>query len=152
MRVTVRRAAASDVRALAGLRWRWVSGERGRTGTDRDAFAASFAGWAADHAATHLPFLAEVGGEVVAMAWLVVVDRVPTPVRRHRRSGDIQSVYVVPESRGGGIGAALLDAVLAEARTLGLERVTVHSSDRAVPFYQRAGFRQNRRWLRWTPD
>ena len=38
------------------------------------------------------------------------------------------------------LGGRLVDAVLDLARELGLERVTVHSSDRAVPAYRRHGF------------
>ncbi|GAB3171084.1 acetyltransferase (GNAT) family protein [Micromonospora palomenae] len=33
-----------------------------------------------------------------------------------------------------------------------LEHVTVHSSERAVPFYQRVGFQHDQRWLRWQPE
>jgi GNAT superfamily N-acetyltransferase len=76
----------------------------------------------------------------------------PAAARRHRRFGDVQSVYVIPELRNSGAGAALLDAVLTEARRLNLEHVTVHSSDRAVRFYQRAGFQHDECWLRWIPD
>lgn len=51
-----------------------------------------------------------------------------------------------------GVGAALLDAVLAEARNRELEHVTVHSGDRAMPFYLRAGFQPGQNWLQWKPD
>ena len=98
--------------------------------------------------ATHLPFLAEVDGDAAGMAWLMVADRVPASAGQRRRFGDVQSMYVVPELRDRSIGAALLEAVLAEARGLALEHVTVHSSDRAVPLYERAGFRHGRSWLR----
>lgn len=152
MQVTVRKAAEVDAAALGGLRWRRLTEERGYTGTDRADFLALFASWMADHVSTHLPFLAEVDGEVVGMAWLMVGDRVPTPERRLRRSGDVQSVYVVPELRDSGIGAALLESVLVAARSLDLEHVTVHSSGRAVPFYQRVGFQHDQRWLRWQPE
>lgn len=152
MQVTVRQAAEVDAAALGGLRWRRLTEEGGYTGTDRADFLALFASWMADHVSTHLPFLAEVDGEVVGMAWLMVGDRVPTPERRLRRSGDVQSVYVVPELRDSGIGAALLESVLVAARSLDLEHVTVHSSGRAVPFYQRVGFQHDQRWLRWQPE
>ncbi|WBB69529.1 GNAT family N-acetyltransferase [Micromonospora sp. WMMD812] len=152
MRVAVREAAAVDAAALAGLRWRRLTEEGGYRGTDRAAFVELFSTWVADHRPTHLPFLAEVDGEAVGMAWLMVAERVPTPVRRGRLCGDVQSVYVVPELRDGGIGARLLEAVLAEARRRELEHVTVHSSERAVAFYQRVGFRHDERWLRWAPD
>jgi GNAT superfamily N-acetyltransferase len=152
MPVTVREGTAADAAALAELRWRWAVEERDYAGTERAAFVELFSAWAIEHLSTHLAFLAEVGDRAVGMAWLMVADRVPSPARRDRRFGDVQSVYVVPELRDSGVGAVLLNAVLAGARSLDLEHVTVHSSDRAVPFYQRVGFRHGRRWLRWKPE
>ncbi|WP_051724178.1 GNAT family N-acetyltransferase [Micromonospora chokoriensis] len=152
MRVDVRAATAADAAALAGLRWRRLTEERGYTGTDHADFVEAFVGWVTEHLPTHLPFLAEVDGDVVGMAWLMVADRVPTPVHRSRQSGDVQAVYVVPERRGNGIGAALLEEVLAEARRRDLEHVTVHSSRRAVPLYQRVGFQHDPTWLRWQSE
>ncbi|PWV54694.1 GNAT family N-acetyltransferase [Nocardiopsis sp. L17-MgMaSL7] len=52
----------------------------------------------------------------------------------------MQCVHVRPESRDLGLGGQLIQAVLGLARELGLERVSVHSSDRAVPAYARHGF------------
>jgi ribosomal protein S18 acetylase RimI-like enzyme len=150
MQVTVRNAIAADATALARLRW--SAEERDDAGTDRAAFLELFSAWVIEHLSTHLPFVATVDNDVVAMAWLMVADRVPSPGRRHRRTGDLQSVYVVPELRDSGIGAALLDAVVAEAHRLELEHLTVHSSERAVSFYQRAGFRDDQRWLQWTSE
>jgi len=46
-------------------------------------------------------------------------------------------------------GAALVAAVLEEARRRGVEHVTVHSSTRAVALYERAGFRHERKCLYW---
>jgi len=63
----------------------------------------------------------------------------------------VQSVYVVPELRNRGLGGALIARVLTEARDRRLERVTVHSADRAVPLYLRSGFADGRNWLEWTP-
>ncbi|MEV4537126.1 GNAT family N-acetyltransferase [Asanoa sp. NPDC049518] len=147
----VRRGTATDAAALAGLRWRLVTEEGDYRGTDRDDYLAHMADWLASHRESHLPFLAEDDDRAVGMAWLMVAERVPTPRGRSRWSGDIQAVYVVPELRDGGVGGLLMAAVLAEARTLGLEHVTVHSSDRAVPFYQRVGFAHDRTLLYWTP-
>lgn len=152
MQVTVRRASVGDAAALAGLRWRELTEFGGQSELDSGAFVDAFCSWVGDHVGTHLPFLVEVDGDVAGMAWLMVAQRVPSPERQHRRCGDVQSVYVVPELRDRGIGAALLEAVLAEARRLELEHVTVHSSDLAVPLYQRVGFQHDRCWLRWIPE
>lgn len=152
MQAFVRKATLDDAAALAGLRWRATSQDSGHSGTDRDAFVDSFAAWVGDHLTTHLPFIAEVNGDLAGMAWLMVAERVPGPGQPGRRCGDVQSVYVTPELRGDGIGAALMDAVLAEAGKLALEHVTVHSNDRATPLYLRAGFQHDQRWLRWEPE
>ncbi|MFH8411234.1 GNAT family N-acetyltransferase [Streptomyces sp. NPDC018019] len=45
------------------------------------------------------------------------------------------------------MGGRLIDAVLELAHRHGLERVTVHSSDRAVPAYSRHGFDASPRLL-----
>lgn len=151
MQVAVRKAMAADAAALAELRWRWHTEEGGYPGTDRGAFLEFFSTWVNEHLSTHLPFLAKVDDQAVGMAWLMVADRVPGAARRHRRFGDVQSVYVVPELRDRAIGASLLEALLAEARRLELEHVTVHASERAVPLYERSGFQHDDRWLRWLP-
>jgi GNAT superfamily N-acetyltransferase len=152
MQVNVRRASAGDAAALANLRLQALIESRGHRGPDSGAFVDAFASWISAHLTTHLAFLAEVDGDAVGMAWLMVAERVPSPQRQHRLFGDVQSVYVVRELRNRGIGAALLKVVLAEAGRLELEHVTVHSSDRAVPLYQRASFRHDQRWLRWIPE
>ncbi|HZN78006.1 MAG TPA: GNAT family N-acetyltransferase [Micromonosporaceae bacterium] len=151
MQVTVRRATAIDAPALARLRWRWETEGSEALRIDRTSFVEYFAAWVVDHLHTHLPFVVEVDGRLSGMAFLNLTNRVPTPSKLDRRTGDVQSVYVVPELRNSGVGAALIGAVLAEARQRELRRVTVHSSDLALPFYRRAGFGDPDNWLQWTP-
>lgn len=112
---------------------------------------SGYAGWVAAHAETHLPFVAEVDGCVVGAAWLHVAERVPRNSSLDRRHGDVQSVMVREEYRSQGIGAALMAAILAEARTRDLSHVTVRSGRRAVDFYLRNGFSHHRQLLLWEP-
>jgi GNAT superfamily N-acetyltransferase len=149
MDVTVRRASDVDAPALAGLRWRRATQDHGYQGDNLSEFVATLGDWMRGHPG-HRAFVAEAGGEVVGMAWLAVVDRVPTATRYARRGGDVQSVFVLPELRDRGVGARLMAAVLDEARHLGLEHVTVHSSPRAVPFYERNGWDHDPEWLSWA--
>ena len=151
MPVTVRRATAVDAAALADLRLEALAETTGSAEPDGRAFVESFCAWFGDHLPTHLAFLAELDGVVVGMAWLMIAERVPSPERRFRRYGDVQSVYVVANRRDRGIGGDLLGAVLVEAVRLELEHVTVHANDRALTLYQRAGFEHDQRWLRWMP-
>lgn len=138
----VRRASVgsgADVRALADLRFTWRHDESGERG-DLDTFGPAFAEWCAARAGTHVAFLGEVDGRVVGMAWLGILTRIPGPERFRRLSGIVQSVYVRPEARGHGLGGALVDAVVAHARDLGLDYLVVHPSELSYPVYERAGF------------
>ena len=143
----VREARDDELEALAALRWQWVRESSDEPLPELGAYAAEAAAWAREHRDSHVPFAAVEAGEVIGMAWLAIQSRVPSPRAIERRSGDLQSCYVVPEARGRGIGARLADAVLASARERGLEHVTVHASERSIPVYERAGFRSNPRAL-----
>jgi GNAT superfamily N-acetyltransferase len=137
--VIVRVAGVADMTALAELR-----------GIEPDKLAA-YAEWVAAHAETHLPFVADADGYVVGTAWLLVAERVPGNESLDRRYGDVQSVMVREEYRNQGIGAALIAAILAEARTRKLLHVTVHSGRRAIDFYLANGFSHHRQLLLWEP-
>ncbi|WP_426624242.1 GNAT family N-acetyltransferase [Leifsonia sp. McL0607] len=135
----IRPARPDEWAAVGGLRWdpnREFGGEPDDT---REAFATRFAAWAAVHGA-HECFVAVEDGRVLGMTWLAILDRVPSARLFDRASGDLQCAYVVPDRRDDGIGGRLIDVVLARAEELGLERVTVHSSPRAVAVYERHGF------------
>jgi GNAT superfamily N-acetyltransferase len=138
-RVIVRMAGVADVAALAELQ-----------DIELEKLGA-FAEWVAAHSETHLPFVAEIDGYVVAAAWLLVAERVPRSGSLHRRYGDVQSVMVREAWRNQGVGAVLMAAILAEARARELAHVTVHSGRRAVDFYLRNGFSQHRQLLLWEP-
>lgn len=118
--------------------------------------AAEFAGdlrrWWDGRGESHAAFVARLDGpEIVGMAWVALVPRVPRPSTLDRLSADVQSVYVVPEARGRGIGSALVRAAAEHALGLGAMHVTVHSGRRAVPVYERLGFTSSRRLLKLSP-
>ncbi len=55
--------------------------------------------------------------------------------------GEIQLCYVLPGCQSQGVGRALLEAIEAQARSWGLERLRLDSSSGACSFYERAGYR-----------
>ena len=59
------------------------------------------------------------------------------------QAGEIKRMYVCPEARGKGAARALLEALEAEARALGLSRLVLETGVRqraAIALYERAGF------------
>lgn len=118
-----------------------------------DAFAVELARWWVAHQASHRAFVARlIGPEIVGMAWVALLPRVPRPGATNRLSADIQSVFVMPSYRGQGIGSALVDAASKYATDLGSVRVTVHSGRKAVPVYERLGFESSRQLLQRPRD
>ena len=136
----VRSAAPADMESVGRLRWKWVLEEQaGTSDLSRDEFVGELTRWAEAHASTHECVVAEAGGKVVGMAWPALTARVPGPRSVDRWVGDLQSVYVLPEFRGQGIGSRLVELAIDRLAARGAERVTVHSSEKAVALYARAG-------------
>ena len=148
----ISQADADDVADLARLLWLDTRDEEPAQ-RDVDAFAAELAQWWAVHRDSHLAFVARLlRPGIVGMAWVALVPRVPRPGATSRLSADIQSVYVMPQQRGQGIGSALVAAASEQAARLGSLRVTVHSGRKAVPVYERLGFESSRQLLQRPPD
>ena len=145
MSVVVRAAApGTDTAALARLRWAWAFEKDAVPPGSGDGpspeFLAAFATWVAANALRHKAFLALAGERPVGMAWLAVIERVPDALLPVRRSGLVQSVFVLPGHRDGGVGALLMAALVDEARARSLDYLLVNPSRRSVPFYRRLGF------------
>ncbi|MFI6546301.1 GNAT family N-acetyltransferase [Streptomyces prunicolor] len=151
----ISQANADDTVDLARLLWLDTCGEEPaqRSVDAFAAFAAELAQWWSDRQDSHLAFVARLRRpEIVGMAWVALLPRVPRPGATSRLSADIQSVFVRPEQRGRGIGSALVAAASEHAARLGSLRVTVHSGRKAVPVYERLGFESSRRLLSRPPD
>jgi len=148
----ISRAAADDVAGLARLLYLMAAEDETRT-LPIDAFTVDLDRWWAAHQESHSAFIARLDGpEIVGMAWVALVPRVPRPGAMSRASADIQSLFVVPEHRGQGIGSALVSAASEHATRLGASRVTVHSSARALPVYERLGFESSSQLLQKPPS
>ncbi|MFY1693150.1 GNAT family N-acetyltransferase [Plantactinospora sp. WMMB782] len=147
----ISQAGVDDVADLARLSWLDTLDEEPAQPSVA-AFAAELAAWWAAHQHSHLAFVARLRRpEIVGVAWVALVPRVPRPGATGRLSADIQSVFVLPEQRGQGIGSALVQAAAEHATRLGALRVTVQSGRRAVPVYERLGFASSRQLLQRLP-
>jgi ribosomal protein S18 acetylase RimI-like enzyme len=86
-----------------------------------------------------LPLLAEEGSEFVGIAWAKILASEP-------RTVNLFQMWVAPERRGRGIGAELLNAVVAWAREAKGDRVVLGvtcGNSSAWRLYTRAGFQSS---------
>lgn len=136
--------APADLLGLAVLREAWTAEQHG----DPDAFVRDptfverFVDWYRAGQATRRSWLAEVDGQPIGMVSLHVYERMPRPGSSSGAWGYLGAAYVRPEHRDAGVGGRLLDALTTWAWEEGLLRVVLNPSERAVPFYRRAGFRE----------
>lgn len=108
-----------------------------------------------------------VSGEPLARCWLIrrsgaaigyLVLTLGYSVEHGGRDGFIDDLYVIPSARGRGVGAAMLNFALEQARGLGI--LTLHlevetANERANTLYRSLGFAENGRRLmslRLRPD
>lgn len=71
-------------------------------------------------------------------------DRIPIGVARLQRNspeqGQIRYMAVEPAWRGRGVGRALVEALEAQARALGMNEIVLDAREESVVFYQRLGY------------
>ena len=82
----------------------------------------------------------QASGRLVGTTYLQRIAKVPRPYPRPPAWGYVTNVYVVPELRNAGVGRRMLDAMIRETREEGMDTLLLWPSERAVPFYLRAGF------------
>jgi GNAT superfamily N-acetyltransferase len=145
----IRRAGDADLPAVAWLR-RESSVEQGGDGADA-SFEERFSAWHARESSRRVMWLAEVGGRPVGAMNLAVFERMPRPGRAPSHWGYLGNAFVLAAHRNQGIGRQLLDAVLGYASENGFARVVLSPTERAIPFYQRAGFGPADALMLWTP-
>ena len=133
--IAVRSATVADAVALATLRALFLG-----AGEGDDAFARDVAAWLEEEGERRTTWLAERDGAAIGMASLFEYRRMPRPGGGASRWGYVSNMFVREEARDAGVGAALLDAVIAAAEARGYARLVLSPSERAIPFYARAGF------------
>lgn len=134
-KVVVREAGAADAGAVADLRAAWAAAD-----VEDPTFAARMADWLAAEGERRTTWLAWLDDAPVGLASLFEYRRMPKPGLPGSRWGYVSNMFVREEARDAGVGAALLDAVIAIADERGYARLVLSPAERAIPFYERAGF------------
>jgi GNAT superfamily N-acetyltransferase len=103
-------------------------------------FARRLATWFAAEGDRRTTWLATVGDTPAGMGSLFEYRRMPEPGHPDARWGYVGNLFVHEALRGRGIGTALLTTIVAVADVRGYARLVLSPSERAIPFFQRAGF------------
>jgi GNAT superfamily N-acetyltransferase len=85
-------------------------------------------------------WVAAEGNELVSHIYVQMIEKVPRPSSFQPCFGYITNVYTQPNWRGKGVGANLMESVIAWAKEEGFEMLVLWPSQESIDFYQRAGF------------
>jgi ribosomal protein S18 acetylase RimI-like enzyme len=137
----IRRLGPDDAPAYRALRMRalWEFPEAFTSSWEEDE-KQPMEVWEVRLAGEHSLFWGAFDGE--QLCGMVGLERERRAKNRHK--GTVVGMYVSHEYFGTGMGRALIEALIAEARTLGLELLVLTVTDGntiATSFYEAAGFR-----------
>jgi GNAT superfamily N-acetyltransferase len=139
----VRRAARSDARAMAMMRFAFRT-ELAAPAEPEQEFVERATAWLADRLelGSWTGWLAVEQEQPVGLVLAHLVEKVPNPVVEPESLGYVSSLYVRPPYRGRGVGDALLRTAVDFCRDHGVDSVVLWPSPRSVPLYVRHGFRR----------
>jgi len=80
------------------------------------------------------------GARIVATATLIVERKF---IQNRNLVGHVEEVVVLKSERGKGLGVAVVQALNAVARNVGVGKVVLNCSDHNVEFYQRCGYEKS---------
>ncbi len=108
-------------------------------------FSASY-GHQPDAAQRYLALTAPLveGDDTDVRHYLARLDGSPVAISTLIQRGDVAGLYhvgTVPDARGRGIGTAIVQAPLLEARSLGLRHAVLYSSPLGLNIYRKLGFK-----------
>ena len=80
------------------------------------------------------------GRDGTSWHFMATLDGAPVACGRLWSDGKVTRMAVLRQFRGRQIGRALLEAIVAEAGKLGLQKLYLHAQTQAADFYRRSGF------------
>lgn len=148
---TIRRAEVRDIEALVRMRLELlqVAAALGAPANLSEAewklVGDAIRGYFAKDLPTgkHSGVVAEANGKVVACGGIVFMERPPHQGNLAGLEAYLMNMYTVPEWRGKGAGAAIVEELLKCAREAGATRVLLDAESNARRLYEKAGFHGN---------
>lgn len=139
----IRRATPEDAAELARLRYEFRAAILAPEEPE-EAFLGRCETWMAERLGPESAWrcwVAVVPGAIVGTILLQLLEKVPNPVAEPEWHGYVSNLYVVPSHRGHGVGAALLEATLAECAAANVDAALLWPTPRSRSLYERFGFR-----------
>ena len=140
--MNVERATTDDIPELVELRLAYLTEDSGPLADDMaDAIARDLPSYYRERLGRDLlVYVAREGGTIASCAFLLVVRKPMSPAFPKGRTGTVLNVYTRPAWRRRGMARALMEAMLGDAREMGLSVVELKATDDGRPLYLKVGF------------
>ncbi len=141
MSVTYDLASMEDVDELVKLRLAYLADDFGELSeVDCASVARELPPYLKRHLGVDLSIHVARDGRIVSCAWLLLVEKPPSPRFPHGRTGVLFNVYTAADKRHQGLASAVMRRLLEEARDIKLDVLELHATDDGYPLYCKLGF------------
>ena len=141
MSISFGRADERDLDELVQLRLAYLTADFGElTFEERGSIACELPGYLHAHLGHDLSIHVARDEHIVSCAWLLLVEKPPSPRFPHGRTGVLFNVYTDVSRRHQGLARGVMRHLLEEARALELDVIELHATDDGYPLYCSLGF------------
>lgn len=141
MSVSYELASEHDVDELVQLRLAYLTADFGElTSDDRNSIVRELPPYLNAHLGHDLSIHVARDGRIVSCAWLLLVEKPPSPRFPHGRTGVLFNVYTASERRHQGLASSVMRHLLDHAHAMELDVVELHATDDGYPLYCSLGF------------
>ncbi len=143
MTIRYEQAGLPDIPQLIELRLAYLTDDFGELSAEsRAALPAEINQYLIQHLGKDLlAFTARnESGRIVACAWLLLVNKPPSPRFPRGRTGILFNVFTAHDHRRQGLARNVMYQLLDEARTIDLDVIELHATDDGYPLYLSLGF------------
>lgn len=144
MALTIGQASVADISALEQLRMDYLKEDFGElTDKQEQMLLAEIDPYLRWHLGTGLMVFVARDDEagIVSCAWLLLIEKPPSPRFPHGRTGTLFNVYTVPAFRRRGLASKVMDALIEDARIRHLDLLELNATEDGYPLYRSLGFR-----------
>lgn len=139
---TIEQATFADIAELVELRLGYLTDDFGELTSDQRAdIPTELEPYLRFHLGRDLrATVARCDGRIACTAWLLLVDKPPSPRFPHGRTGVLFNVFTRPTYRRRGLARRVMQELLQDARAMGLDVVELHATDDGYALYKSLGF------------
>ncbi|MCD8361589.1 MAG: GNAT family N-acetyltransferase [Lachnospiraceae bacterium] len=98
----------------------------------------------------HIACFARTEGKTVGCGGVCLYQEMPSPDNPTGRCAYLMNIYTIPAMRRRGVGKAVVEWLLQEAKNRGAGKIYLEASDSAYPLYKELGFCEMDGYLKYT--